>query len=50
MVGTVMQHITSERAGVSSARIKEYIAYLKEKRIAIRDILMMRGNDIFFVH
>ena len=45
-----MQYITPEQAGVSSAKIKEYIEYLEENRIATHDIIMMRGNDIFFEH
>ncbi len=43
-----MRHSTPEAVGVSSAAIQEYIVYLEENAIATHDMLLMRGDDVFF--
>lgn len=43
-----MSYITSEKAGVSSADIKKYIDVLERNQLSTHNIIMARGNEIFF--
>lgn len=43
-----MNYITPEKAGISSKNIKKYIEKLEKNRLSTHDIIMMKGNDIFF--
>ncbi len=43
-----MRCITPEAIGVSSAAIQQYIAYLEENAIPTHDMLLMRGDEVFF--
>lgn len=44
----MMNYITPEQAGVSSAHIKDYIDYLETNQISTHNMIMARGNEIFF--
>ena len=39
--------ITPEKAGISSARVLEFINTLEKRGLPMHSILMMKGNDIF---
>lgn len=43
-----MNYITPEKAGISSKAIKKYIQILEKNRLSTHNLIMMRGNDIFF--
>ncbi len=44
----MMNYTTPEKAGVSSAHIKDYIDYLETNQISTHNMIMARGNEIFF--
>lgn len=44
----MMNYTTPEKAGVSSAHIKDYIDYLESHEISTHNMIMARGNEIFF--
>lgn len=43
-----MSNTTPEMAGVSSANIKKYIDVLEQNQLSTHNIIMARGNQIFF--
>lgn len=43
-----MNYTTPEQEGISSIKIKEYIDFLEAHEISTHNIIMARGNDIFF--
>ncbi|MBR2883816.1 MAG: serine hydrolase [Clostridia bacterium] len=43
-----MKYITPESAGVKSENIEKYIEILKEQRLATHNIIMAKGDSIFF--
>ena len=43
-----MGHITPEKAGISSAKIQEFIDVLEQKQLSTHDVILMKGNDIIF--
>ena len=43
-----MNYITPEKAGAASENIIKYIDKIESKRLATHNIIMARGNDIFF--
>lgn len=43
-----MKYITPEKAGIPSKNIKKYIEKLERDRLSTHNIIMMRGDDIFF--
>ena len=43
-----MNYRMPESAGISSAKIKEFIDVLEQKQLSTHDIILMKGNDIIF--
>ena len=43
-----MKYITAEQAGVKSENIEKYLEILEEERLATHNIIMAKGNSIFF--
>ena len=43
-----MKYITPEQAGVKSENIEKYLKILEEERLATHNIIMAKGNSIFF--
>ncbi len=43
-----MQYITPEQAGISSAAIQEYIQVLEDAQLSMHDVILIKGNDVFF--
>ena len=43
-----MNYITPEQAGVKSENIKKYLEILEEQRLATHNIIMAKGENIFF--
>lgn len=43
-----MNYTTPEREGISSANIKKYIDVLEERQLSTHNIILMRGENIFF--
>lgn len=44
----MMNYTLPEKEGISSVNIKEYIDFLEEKHISTHNMIMARGNNIFF--
>ena len=44
----MMNYTTPEREGISSVNIKKYIDSLEEHQLSTHNIIMMRGENIFF--
>lgn len=45
-----MNHITPEKAGISSDNVRRFVACLEDRRLSTHSILLARGEDIFFEH
>lgn len=43
-----MNYITPEQAGISSNNIKRYIDWLEDKQLSTHDLILMKGDSIFF--
>ena len=43
-----MNYITPEQAGVKSENIEKYIEILKRQRLATHNVIMAKGDNIFF--
>lgn len=44
----MMNYTTPEKEGISSVNIKKYIDYLEERQLSTHEMIMARGNNIFF--
>lgn len=45
-----MEYTSPEQAGVSSRAVQEYLEELEKKHLATHNVILMRGNQIFFEH
>lgn len=45
-----MEYCSPEQAGVSSRAVQEYLEELEKKHLATHNVILMRGNQIFFEH
>ena len=45
---TMITYTTPEKAGVDPKYIRRFLAKMEEQRINLHDVIMMRGNEIFF--
>lgn len=43
-----MGNITPEKAGISSSAVQAYLSVLEQNRLATHDIILAKGDDIFF--
>lgn len=43
-----MNYITPEQAGISSKTIQRYVEYLEERQLSTHDLILMKGDSIFF--
>ena len=43
-----MNYINCEKAGVPAKKIKEYLEYLEKNQLSTHNIIMAKGDDIFF--
>ena len=44
----MMKHTTPEQVGIKSENIQKYIEILEENNLAMHNVIMARGNEIFF--
>ena len=45
-----MNHTTPEKAGISSQNVQKFIEILEKNNLATHNVILARGNDIFFEH
>ena len=43
-----MEYCSPEKAGVSSRAVRGYLEELEKNRLATHDVILVRGNEIFF--